>query len=302
MYDRILFPADGSEGANEVFDYALALAEAQDATLYLLHVADTTRDSVTRIGGEVVDVLEREGEQIVAELAERATARHVSTVTDVIQGAVPETITTYAEELSIDLIVMPTRGRTGLQQLLLGSSTDRVIRQTTTPVLTLRPDDTAVRYPYQNVLVPTDGSDCATAALEHAIDLVTATQATLHLLSVVDVTSPGADVYSEHQVDAIEERAKQIVAESAGLAEAESVESVVEALEFDSAISRGILSYIDDHEIDLVVVGTHGRTGVERYLLGSVTEKLIRTAPVPVLTIPESMPETENRSPHRSDG
>jgi Universal stress protein family. len=65
MFDRILFPTDGSEGADAVFDRVLGVAEAHDATVHVLNVADTTHDSVTRIEGEVVDVLEREGAEIV---------------------------------------------------------------------------------------------------------------------------------------------------------------------------------------------------------------------------------------------
>lgn len=291
MYDRVLFPTDGSEGAEAAFGYVLDLAAAHGATLHLLYVADTSHDSVTRIGGEVVDVLEREGEGIVEAFAERAAERDVPTATEVLQGAVPETITTYAAEFGIDLIVMPTHGRTGLQRLVLGSTTERVVRRATTPVLTLRPEDTTARYPPRNVLVPTDGSDCATAALEHAVPLVTATDATLHVLSVVDVTSLGADVYAEHQVETIEGHARQAVAEAAAYAEERSVESVTGAVEFESAIHRGIRSYLDDHDVDLVAMGTHGRSGVDRYLLGSVTEKIVRTAPTPVLTVPGSTPD-----------
>lgn len=141
MFDRILFPADGGDGASSALDHVLDVAETHDATLHILHVADTTHDSVTQIDGQVVDVFEREGERIVEELADRAAHRDVSTVTDVIQGGVLETILAYAEQHDIDLIVMPTRGRTGLKRLFLASTTERVVRRSPVPVLTLHPDD-----------------------------------------------------------------------------------------------------------------------------------------------------------------
>jgi nucleotide-binding universal stress UspA family protein len=166
-----------------------------------------------------------------------------------------------------------------------------VIRQASVPVLTLRPDDEPLHYPYRNVLVPTDGSACATAALEDAVDIVNATGATLHLLSVVDVANLGVDVHSELQVDALGERAEQVVQEAKTVAENAGVDSVVEATEFGSAIYRVIQSYVNENDISLIVMGTHGRTGIERYLLGSVTEKTVRTASVPVLTIPDSSDE-----------
>ncbi len=286
VFERILFPTDGSEGAAAVFDHVLALAETHGATVHVLTVADTTRDSVTRVGGEVVDALEREGEDVVAEFAERADERHVPVVTDVVQGRPYETIVDYADGQGMDLVVMPTHGRTGLGRFLLGSVTERVVRQSDVPVLTVRPDDD-VRYPYRTVLVPTDGSDCAAAALDVAVDVATTEGAVLHALSVVDIASLGADVRTELQTAFLEEHAEDAVERATDVAEAASVESVSGAVVFGSSIHGEIGSYVDEADVDLVVVGTHGRSGVDRYLLGSVAEKLVRTSPVPVLTVRE---------------
>lgn len=294
MYDRILFPTDGSEGAQAVFDHVLEFTENHGATLHILNVADTTHESVTRIGRDVVDVLEREGEEIVEAAAERATDWEISTVTAVHQGRVPETITAYADEHGIDLIAMPTHGRTGLERVLLGSVTERVIRQAPVPVFTLRPDEEPSQYPYRNVLVPTDGSECATTALSSAVDIVKASRATLHVLSVVDVTSLGVDVRSEFQTTALEEKANQVVEEATEAAESASVDSIVDNVVFGDSIYRAIDSYIEEHDVDLVVIGTHGRTGINRYLLGSVTEKTVRRAAVPVLTVPEPQTDASN--------
>jgi nucleotide-binding universal stress UspA family protein len=287
VYDRILFPTDGSDGASTVFDHVLDLAAEQSATLHILNVADTTQDSVTVVGGEVIDALEEEGQKIVDAAEKRATQQSIPTVTDVIQGAVPETITTYAQQSNVDLIVMPSTGRTGLERLFLGSVTERVIRQSRIPVLTVRPDADALQYPYENVLVPTDGSDCATAALEAGVDIVRSSAESLHILSVIDVTSLGVDVHSDLQIDRLEEQASAIVNEAAEIATEAEVESVVPATQSGSSVHRVIGSYVADHDIDLVVIGTHGRTGVERYLLGSVSEQTVRNTPVPVMTIPQ---------------
>ncbi|WP_144922854.1 universal stress protein [Halorubrum salsamenti] len=284
MFDRILFPTDGSDGASAALDHVLDLAADYDATVHVLNVADTTHDSVTRIGGEVVDVLEREGEEVVEAAAERAADSGVEAVTEVLQGGVAETIVTYAEEYGIDLVVMPTRGRTGFDRLLLGSTTERVVRESTVPVLSVRPDGEVMRYPYRNVLVPTDGSARAGDALDRALALADRAGATVHVLSVVDVGTVGREGYSG--VDTLVEGAERTVAEAAATAEEAGVEAV-EAVEVGSSAARGIQSYVDENDIDLVVMGTQGRTGVERYLLGSVAERTVRTSPVPVLTVPD---------------
>jgi nucleotide-binding universal stress UspA family protein len=285
MYDSLLFPTDGSEGAKAALDHVLDIAAAHEATVHLLSVADTRHDSVTRIGDEVVDALELEGQDIVDEAASRAQERGVATETAVLQGTPSATIVDYADDRAVDLVAMPTHGRQGVERLLLGSVTERVVRRATVPVLTIRPDEERLSYPYRNVLVPTDGSDCADAALDAGIEVATATDADLHVLSVVDVTSLGVDVRAEFQVDVLEESANEIVTEAAETASAGGVEAVSGVVEFGSSIGRAIVEYAEEHDVDLVVVGTHGRTGLDRYLLGSVAEKLIRTAPVPVLTV-----------------
>lgn len=288
MFDRILYPTDVSEGAAQVLDHAIDLAGRHDAELHLLNVADTTINSVLRVQTEIIDVLEEEGEDTVAEAAERAKSHGVEAVTEVLQGDPFQTIVDYAEQRGMDLIVMPTHGRRGLPRFLLGSVTERVVRRSDVPVMTVQTgDDLSIEYPYRNVLVPTDGSACARAALETGIDVTNVEEASLHLLSVIAIASLGADVRSDIQTDMLEQSAEAILEDASSFAREEGVAPVSEAVDYAPSIHQAILDFIEEHDIDLVVVGTHGRTGLDRYLLGSVTEYLIRTSPIPVLTVRE---------------
>jgi len=292
MYTQILFPTDGSEGSAAAFDHVLEIADSQDSTVHILNVADTTQDSVLRRQGEVVDTLVQEGETIVDDADDRAQQRGIETVTEVRQGVPYSTIVDYAASHDVDLVVMPTHGRQGLRRFLLGSTSERVIRQAETPVLTIRPDTDTIEYPYRNVLVPTDGSEGAQDALAIGADIATTEGAALHLLSVVTTATLGVDVRNEIQLSMLEESATQILDDASAFATETGVEPAAEAVEFGSSIPQTIRTYIDDHDIDLVVVGTHGRTGFDRYLLGSVTEQLVRTSPVPVLTVRGERGET----------
>ncbi|WP_273838242.1 universal stress protein [Halococcus sp. PRR34] len=286
MFETILLPTDGSDGATVAFDHVLNIAAAHDATVHLLNVADTTRDSVIQVQGDVIDALEQEGKQIVRDTADRAHQRGITTVTEVLQGEPYSTILDYAELRDVDVIAMPTHGRQGLARLLLGSTTERVVRRADVPVLTVRPDsDVTATYPYESVLVPTDGSDCANEALETSVDVASEEAADLHLLSVVDVTSLGVDVRIQMQVQFLEENATEIVEDATEFATDASVESVSGSVALGTSVHGKILSYIHEHDVDLVVLGTHGRTRFDRYMLGSVTEKLVRTSPIPVLTV-----------------
>ncbi|QWC18128.1 universal stress protein [Halorubrum sp. 2020YC2] len=285
MFDRICVPTDGSDAAAAAFEHVLAVAADHGATVHVLHVADTTRDSVTRIGGDVVDVLEQEGESIVEEAAARAAERGVDVETAVRQGGVPETVVAYADEVDADLVAMSTRGRQGVERVV-GSTTERVVRRSPVPVLALRPGDETVPYPYGDVLVPTDGSPTAAAAIERAVPTAKRAGATVHVLSVVDTGGIGV---GDH-VDALSEEAEAAVAAGVERVEAAGLESVG-AVEVAASAASGIRAYVGDPGVDLVVMGTHGRTGVGKYLLGSVAERTLRTAPVPVLTVP--LPEEE---------
>jgi nucleotide-binding universal stress UspA family protein len=285
MFPQILFPTDGGQGASNALDHLLDIATAHDSTVHILNVANTTKDTVVRMQGDVVDVLERDGERIVRDAADQAQERGVAVVTEVRQGEPYSTIVDYANSRDVDLIVMPTHGRRGLERFLLGSTTERVVRRADVPVLTIRPTDDSVTYPYRNVLVPTDGSDCARDALEVGTDIANADGATLHLLSAIETTSLGVDVRSDIQATMIEDTATDILEDASAFATDAGVGSVTETVEYGPSIPRAIRSYIEDHDVDLVAVGTHGRTGLERYLLGSVTERLVRTSPVPVLTV-----------------
>ncbi|SEQ00311.1 universal stress protein [Natrinema salaciae] len=291
MYTEILFPTDGSEGASVTFDHVLEIAAAHDSTVHILHVADTMKDSVVRMQGDVVDVLEQEGAQIVRDATDRARERGVDTVTEVRQGTPYSTIIDYAESRNVDLITMPTHGRRGLKRFLLGSTTERVVRRADTPVLTFKPNGESVTYPYRDVLVPTDGSDCAREALTVGVEIADTEDAALHLLSVITTSSLGVDVRSDIQLPSLEESAKTILEGASSFAEDAGVDPVSETVESGGSIHQAICAYIEAHDIDLVVVGTHGRTGFDRYLLGSVTEHLIRTSPIPVLTVRESPSE-----------
>ncbi|MEF8814198.1 MAG: universal stress protein [Halovenus sp.] len=287
MYDRVLFPTDGSETASAVFDYVLAVASTHDATVHGLHVADTTDVSDTRSGADVVDVLEQEGEDMVDEIATRAEEAGVSVVTDVHRGDPAGKIVEYADEHDIDLLVMPTHGRSGLERYLLGSVTERVVNTASSPVLTVTPSEgDEFVYPPQNLLLPTDGSRCARVALDQAVDIADVTDAMLHLLTVVETTTLGIDVRSTIVRDELEERATEILDSATEAAEGASVDAVTRSLAYGRPY-REIHSYITDNDIDLVVLGTHGETDFSRYVLGGVSARLIRTSPVPVMLVPE---------------
>jgi nucleotide-binding universal stress UspA family protein len=285
MYDDVLVPYDGSDGAAEVLHHASELAHWSDATIHLLYVADTNRDSVTVVEGRAVDALEEHGEEVVAEAGETLETLGVPYETDVVQGNPAPTIVEYADEFDLDLVVMPTHGREGVSRYLVGSVAEKVVRLSSVPVLSVRmqPDE-SLAFPYESVLVPTDGSPAAMYAARHVVAFAAALDATVHALSVVDDTALGWDVRSTVVGAESEQAASDAVDDVAAAAEEHGVADVVRHVETGSPADV-ILDTIAANDVQVVGMGTVGRRGTDRILLGSVAEKTVRSAPVPVLTV-----------------
>lgn len=142
MYGTILVPTDGSAGATAALDEAVSLASAFDATVHSLYVADTSAAQPETGYVDIVESFERIGEETTTEAVDRAESADVEAVGAVRTGTPHRSILDYAEETGVDLVIMGTHGRTGLERYLLGSVTEKVVRTADVPVLTVRaPDD-----------------------------------------------------------------------------------------------------------------------------------------------------------------
>jgi nucleotide-binding universal stress UspA family protein len=148
------------------------------------------------------------------------------------------------------------------------------------------PGNDATTTPYDHILLPTDGTEATRAAVAHAGHLARLSDATVHVLSVADsrnrFESPTAGLAADAWEDAERERARNALDNAAdALPDDVATERVVrEGVPHDE-----VLDYVDEGNVDVVVMGTHGRTGLNHYLIGSVTERVVRNAPVPVLTV-----------------
>lgn len=152
-------------------------------------------------------------------------------------------------------------------------------------------DDDTGTDPIRTVLLPTDGSEGAEVAVAHAVSLAQTYGATLHVLAVADTKSYGTFTTggAGSVIPALEERCRENVAAAADLI-ADLTSDEPDDPPVETAILHGfpaeeILRYAADHDTDLIVMGTHGRSGIDRVLLGSVTERVVRRAPIPVVTV-----------------
>ena len=142
MYSDILVPTDGSDASTAALDHALSLASQYDARIHALYVVDWEPYGLVEEGKSViVDTLHDEGSAAVARVEEEAETVGVDVRTGVVEGDIHRRILDYATEEGVDLIVMGTHGRRGLDRLLIGSVTERVVRSSPVPVLTVRQEE-----------------------------------------------------------------------------------------------------------------------------------------------------------------
>ncbi len=278
-FERILIPTDGSDTAATAVGHGLSLAAAYEAAVEFLYVADVYAMSTVPESREARE----HGAEIVESLVDRAESEGVAAEGTVRTGFPHEEILDEASTVGADLVVMSSHGRTGLDRYLIGSVAEKVVRLSAVPVLTVQSDD--VDAAYDRLLVPTDGSDTANRAVGAGVGVARKFDAAIGFVSVVETAGVGFDVRSEQYREEHHRAAQHIVDTAMERARAAGVESVTGEVRFGTAHEE-ILAVAEANGADLVVMGTRGRTGLDRYLLGSVAERTLRLADVSVLTVP----------------
>lgn len=144
---------------------------------------------------------------------------------------------------------------------------------------------------YDSIMLPTDGSEAAEIAADQAIEQAELNDATLHVVHVVEVDATGPmQINVDDITDRLTEQGEEITKRVEKLAESADVEVVTSVLSGNA--DQEIVDYVSEHGIDLIVMGTHGRRGIRRHLLGSVTERVIRKSPVPVMAVRDEHAES----------
>jgi nucleotide-binding universal stress UspA family protein len=293
---RILFPTDFSPGSERALDTALALAQAFGAELHMLHAVVLHADDPNDPAHHFPDAEEiRRRLEHTADLRmESGIAARSADGLEVQRShrrglSIAPTILEHALEIDPDLIVMSTHGRRGLGNVLLGSVTEEVVRLAKCPVLTVRSGENLTTFPSADpILVPVDFSEHSRQALALARHIASTFGADIHALHVFErpihpeiylggmpLDSPDFRTVEGSLREALE----TFVRETTGPDGATSLHVV------EGRAVPAILEFVEDHEVGLVVIATHGLTGLAHVLLGSVSEKVVRRATSPVLSV-----------------
>lgn len=321
MFTRILVPLDGTSRAEQVLPDAARLARASGGTVVLVRVIrplveyEATRPALGMWLPAADNALRDAAAAYLSELRAKEPLLEVPTEAHILVGPVAPMILQLADDARADVIIMSTEGRRGIARWLQGSVAGAVIRDAQVPVLVLRDEATPLTSGLAagravSALVPLDGSPLAEAALEPTVRLVAAMSqgagGSIHLLRVVEPPPerPASDSSAARQDHA--GRRREIRRELRDTREyLDTTAAGVRALYADAhgisvtwSIARGhdagaaILDAAEQSKrtalpqpVDLIAMSTHGRGGLRRWLMGSVAERVVREAAIPVLVV-----------------
>lgn len=309
----ILVPLDGSACAEQVLPYVRLLAPLLNARIHLLRVLPETEPATMfaesfavmagafPVGSSAITHLSTqpvEGQQAAEYLTDQADALRdigVPFDIDVRVGMPADVIVDVAESERVDIIAMATHGYSGLRRWAVGSVTDKVIHATRRPLLLVRGTAHPPYRRLRNVMVPLDGSRLALQAIPWASELARRSEANVTLLQAV---MPTMDLYPETRMTAAALPAFPELVESMQAQASKSLEHTAEPLRHKrlrvaTAVATGFPaeSIVDEaqrRQIDLIVMATHGYSGLRRWAVGSVTDKVIQTSNIPLLLIRSS--------------
>ena len=297
MYDHIVIAVDGSDEARRAARRGIRLAQGFDATVDVLSVVEQKALRLTETSAERAQLRER-GEAALTEIEELASEFGQTVTTKLLKGKPAVRISEYADEQDADLIVVGRQGLTGLGRRLLGGVTERILHRSDVPVLVISGENNEgeVEADYSRILITTDGSENAEVAIPHGTAIAQRYGSDVHVLNVVDLQAAGgafnAGGLETEFLERLDARGQEAVDSVANKIEESAsdltVETAVERTASFEGAAAGVREYIEENEIGLVIMGSHGRSNLERQLLGSVASTVLRTVDVPVLVVKRS--------------
>ncbi len=284
--EKILLSTDGSEFSEGAVREAIKLAKNCSSRLSVLTVLDYNPE-LDAVAPQITERKEKAARAHLDEVQSRAKNSGIECSTMVSKGEdAYRVIVDQAAKNGISMIVMGRRGRTGLERLVMGSVTARVIGHAPCSVLVV---PHAAHLDFKSIVLATDGSPYSAGAASEAIGLAKRNESMLTVVAVVpaEMATPTDIDFTVNQRELIAEKEMHNAEKNAqAVKEAAQKEGLtVKAYVMSGKPSEAIIQIAGERKADLIVLGSHGRTGVERLLLGSVAERVIVLASCPVLVV-----------------
>jgi nucleotide-binding universal stress UspA family protein len=294
MYTRMLIPLDGSQVAEQVLPYARCLAKALTIPVELLEVIDLEdlRLLANPERGRYIDTLLSEkmeaGKSYLEAIAQSFLGTEVTCIVE--KGKAEDVVIERAATDKDMLIVMATHGRSGIQRWVLGSVTDKVLHGSTNHLFLIRAHDQGKAVgeaPLKKVIVPLDGSPVAETVLPNVFDLAKKMRLEVVFVRAYALPTSTADeyqTYTDELIGLIEAEARDYLAEKIKEAKGKGLENVSSVVNVGYGAEE-IITLARNTADNFIAMCTHGRSGVKRFVLGSVTDRVVRHSGDPVLII-----------------
>lgn len=318
-FRRILIPYDGSEPSERALAFAMLIGR-DGAAIDIVHVVDASAamaQSSSAAGfydpTPVIEAMEAAGQALIEAASARCRAEAIEVSAELVRERPVNGILAAAQRCGDELIVLGTHARSGLPRTVLGSTTEGVLRAGRIPVLAISPAMTAHDVLFRKVVVAVDDSDPADAAAALAGRLSRTLGTRCVICSVVD----SRDLYEKAATYGYDPTslADEMRAHAADVADRARMHADFDPDATSVAIvedepARGVIEEAVRQRADAIVMGSHGRRGVQRLFLGSIAEHVLRHSPVPVLVVREKAPSDraalllppnskfQGRSPH----
>jgi len=285
---NILCPVDFFPASLRAYEYALKLASNYDADVHVVHVVSplfpAAYDFPLNVS-EYTGAVQKQARSELIKLAKKAKQARVRFHSELPNGGIDDEIHKALKRTAADLVVMGTHGRRGFERWILGSEADRLLRSCPVPLLTIGAGKGVRTAPpsIKRILVTTDFSPGTSEALKYAFSIAQESQARITLLHVVDQVTVGAVALAPATVDAVRRQLEKLVP-----AEARPWCEVKTRVE-NGVPYQTILEIQGSEKADLLVMNVHGKGLLDRALLGSTAERVVRGAVCPVLLIPPAV-------------
>jgi len=289
---RILWASDGLKESNFALKYSEFLAKQFQAQIIGLYVIPYLEHIICGYPTEILGWFkeaEESAHKRLEETKERLRESGIKFKTVVVKGTPHQEILSISRREKADLVVMGKRGYESVERDPLGSTTIKVLRESSIPVLTTKYNKG--RIGIREILVPVDFSKMRSDVLEYPINLAQKFKAKIHLLNVFELNN--FDKYPKQFLDILKTPFIEEIEKLASKVPSKGVLIEPKVIVAPNAW-RGIVDFVGKEDIDLVVIPTHGRKGISRFFLGSIAERVIQEAPCSVLSInPQYKPGKE---------
>ncbi len=306
----ILVPLDGSGFAEQALPHAIQLVRAWRSKLRLasVHVPASSWDpgrEFSMVDPQLDQQLRDRELAYLSGIAKRIIDEHDFDVEcAVLDGAVADALETYVAQTRTDLIVLTSHGRGGLGRVVLGNVADQLIRRLEVPILAIRPVDGAIRPPLRRILVPLDGSALADSIMEQAKMFARVTRAELMLAMIMQPVPVLLPPFVWPPVQLLEppeqrEHAGRLYLDLWKQQLTEEGFAVQTRVRTARKVAKEILQLVKDEECGMLAIATHGAGGLDRIMLGSVTDQVLRHSEVPVLVLRPGLADRPEATPGR---